>query len=59
VCGGAGAASGKAPSACALPKTQCGTRCVDTATAPRNCGRCGVVCEAGQVCRAGACSKPL
>jgi hypothetical protein len=28
---------------------------VDTKTDPQNCGRCGVVCVPGQICRAGSC----
>lgn len=34
------------------------TRCVLVATDPSNCGACGVVCGAGQICMSGACTAP-
>lgn len=49
-------ANGNANSSCAAPKTMCGGRCLNTATAPRNCGACGNVCGAGKVCSNGVCS---
>ncbi len=61
VCGGPGAANGNATASnsatptCDAPKTLCEGRCVNTAVAPRNCGACGVVCEAGQKCVKGVC----
>ena len=64
VCGGAGAAnanataSNNATTTCDAPKTLCEGRCVNTAIAPRNCGACGVVCEAGQKCAKGVCGGP-
>ena len=42
-----------------LPGTvQCGHTCVDLATNLMNCGRCGNVCEPGQVCRSSTCVAP-
>jgi hypothetical protein len=61
VCGGPGNAnananaSNSATPTCNAPQTLCGGRCVNTAFAPRNCGACGVVCEAGQKCAQGVC----
>src|SRR5579883_1162373 len=34
-----------------------GTMCSNTQTDPMNCGKCGNVCSAGQVCSAGACAS--
>lgn len=36
----------------------CGGLCVDFKTDPKNCGGCGNVCDAGNVCQAGACVQP-
>ena len=64
VCGGPGnananaIASNNATTTCYAPQTLCGGRCVNTAFAPRNCGACGVVCEAGQKCAQGVCGGP-
>jgi Stigma-specific protein, Stig1 len=63
VCGGASSgnanananASNNATPTCNAVQTLCGGRCVNTAFAPRNCGACGVVCEAGQKCAKGVC----
>ncbi|MFO0630234.1 MAG: SUMF1/EgtB/PvdO family nonheme iron enzyme [Polyangiales bacterium] len=46
-----------APAACASCDAPgcCDGRCVDLATSAINCGRCGVVCDAGQTCRGGTC----
>lgn len=41
---------------CAEGLTACGAQaCEDLGNDPRNCGACGAVCGAGQVCSAGAC----
>ncbi|NMC71594.1 MAG: hypothetical protein GYA57_16220 [Myxococcales bacterium] len=41
---------------CADPaRTDCGTACVDTASDPAHCGRCGAACAPGERCSAGAC----
>jgi hypothetical protein len=36
---------------CSCPGTTCGGECVDVAGDPRNCGACGVACNADQYCR--------
>lgn len=36
--------------------TMCGTECVDTRYDPNNCGACGTVCGAGEVCSGGTCA---
>ena len=41
--------------ACGLPLRTCGAFCVDVASDAANCGGCGRVCPADQVCAAGAC----
>lgn len=33
----------------------CGGLCIDLQTSPANCGGCGVVCQAGDVCTGGEC----
>lgn len=40
--------------ACGRPGL-CGTTCIDLETAASDCGGCGNVCAAGQVCRTGRC----
>jgi hypothetical protein len=49
-------ANSSATASCKAPKTMCGGRCLNPATAPRNCGACGVVCGAGKTCLAGVCT---
>lgn len=44
------------PLECAAGQVACGGACVDTATDPRNCGRCGEVCGASEACLSGACT---
>ncbi len=41
------------------PKTAsiCGNTCIPTETDPKNCGACGNVCKAGEVCAGGQCSS--
>lgn len=36
----------------------CGGRCVDDLSDPKNCGACGVTCDAREVCFDGDCSCP-
>lgn len=38
------------------PCTQCGDKCVDTATDPANCGACGTVCNGGKTCQTSKCA---
>jgi hypothetical protein len=44
------------PAACLAGSNQCGTTCVNLQEDNLNCGACGTVCAAGQVCSAGACT---
>lgn len=37
----------------------CSPTCVDRSSDPNNCGHCGVVCQAGQVCVGGACTDRM
>ena len=39
--------------------TKCGNACIDTSLNPRNCGACGNICSAGQVCFSANCVAPL
>ena len=41
---------------CPSGLTRCGEACVDTVTAPTNCGACGTRCPVNETCVAGACS---
>ncbi len=41
---------------CTGGTTMCGAACVDTRFDPGNCGTCGMVCGAGNVCLGGACT---
>src|SRR5439155_25885653 len=38
--------------------TPCGDRCVDLLSDPRNCGACGITCNAQGVCNQGKCALP-
>jgi hypothetical protein len=41
---------------CASPMTECAAACVDTSTDEKNCGGCGIACQAGaSTCQAGVC----
>jgi glucosylceramidase len=40
---------------CDNGRTQCGNRCVDTATSNSDCGGCGRMCGSTEMCSAGAC----
>jgi hypothetical protein len=43
-------------SGCPKAFTKCGNVCVDPSTDTQNCGGCGQVCPAGQVCAASLCT---
>lgn len=43
---------------CESGQRWCPSGCTDTQTDSRNCGGCGNICLAGQVCQAGTCSCP-
>jgi hypothetical protein len=44
-----------ASAACPARQFSCGGQCIPTATDPRHCGGCNVVCGSGQVCVSGGC----
>jgi len=44
---------------CPAGEARCGGVCLDTRSNAEHCGRCGVVCAAGQRCVAGACVCPM
>ena len=48
-------ADGPHDAGCSGGKTKCGATCTSIATDPKNCGRCGLVCGAGEVCSKGTC----
>ena len=50
-----GTNGGAQPPSCPPGQTMCAGACVRTSDDPENCGACGTVCDATQVCRAGAC----
>lgn len=53
--------SGSSGSLCACPESACGTRCVDLANDPTNCGGCGIQCTGpcgGTQCLNGTCQPP-
>ncbi len=65
VCSGGNCVVGCAAGLTTCGRTTCGgedagpgARCVDTRTDQRNCGRCGEVCPAGQLCSEGRCVMP-
>ncbi len=41
---------------CSQGLSRCGTGCADFTSDRRNCGSCGVSCQAGQVCQQGQCA---
>lgn len=41
---------------CPEGQRDCDGRCAEVAVDARNCGACGVVCGAGEACKAGACT---
>jgi hypothetical protein len=57
-CNGGGNESVDAGPACAGTQTRCGTKCVDVASDPQNCGACFTVCLPGQTCNNGCQSLP-
>ena len=42
-------------SVCSASQISCGGICADIGSDPYHCGRCGVACGTGEVCRAGHC----
>lgn len=54
--GDGGVADGAVPPGCGLGRLDCAGVCVDALTDPANCGDCGVMCGAGEVCAGGACA---
>jgi hypothetical protein len=50
-------AAGTCP--CPAGEVLCGNVCADVASDPANCGACGIVCPAGDVCTSGQCTCPL
>ncbi len=40
---------------CPSAQLRCGRLCVDAQTDPKHCGRCGVACSGGNLCRGGQC----
>ncbi|MCK6511983.1 hypothetical protein L6R29_18735 [Myxococcota bacterium] len=40
---------------CPSAQLRCGRQCVDPQTDPKHCGRCGVACSGGNLCRGGQC----
>jgi hypothetical protein len=51
----AGTTAPKDGGRCSSPAVDCGGQCVITESDPRNCGRCGNVCDATEFCRDGVC----
>ena len=45
-------------SSCACGFTDCSGLCHDVQSDTNNCGGCGMICDAGQVCSAGSCAAP-
>lgn len=56
--GGAAGEGGSSGSGggCPIYQALCNGKCIPVSGDPKNCGGCGVVCAANQVCSAGACS---
>jgi hypothetical protein len=42
---------------CAAPPTYCAGACVDLAGDATNCGACGNVCAADEICFGGQCAR--
>lgn len=42
---------------CEPGKEACGAVCIDVQADTENCGKCGLVCSAGQACDKGVCSQ--
>jgi len=43
---------------CPPPSIRCGSGCVNVATDPAHCGRCGLSCAVGATCAGGICACP-
>jgi hypothetical protein len=54
--GGSGAGTGTDGSSCWAGTEQCGAACIDVFKDPANCGTCGKICGAGEVCSLGTCA---
>lgn len=54
--GGDGSVGDAGPCSCDLGEECCSGSCVRTERDPRNCGGCGIVCEADEFCADGICS---
>lgn len=51
-------ACGEEAADCPAGESACGDSCVDIFTDPMNCGGCGNLCAAGELCIQGACGCP-
>lgn len=54
--GDAGPESAVDATSCATPDIDCSGACVDVSNDAENCGTCGHLCAAGEVCQSGVCS---
>src|SRR5688572_15164528 len=45
------------PANCRQDEVKCGSVCSNVRTDPNNCGACGTVCAANQVCNLGQCAS--
>jgi hypothetical protein len=54
--GGSGAGTSGDGSLCWAGTEQCGSTCIDVSKDPANCGHCGKICSAGEVCSLGTCA---
>lgn len=58
VAGGSAVGGSSSPGGtCAAPSTPCAGQCTDVSSDPANCGACGTVCSASQVCSQGVCGS--
>jgi peroxiredoxin len=46
-----------AQGSCPSGQILCNGTCVNTATDPNNCGKCGSACASGELCQAGVCAQ--
>lgn len=56
-CGSDGGNENKNPPACDAGLVRCGEACIDVRIDESACGACGVACDAGEICSAGACRR--